>query len=141
MQSLLPGKRKQGGADASAAPASIRGSGFLLIRQRCPLRRHTLGTALRQCKYCKRRIRCTGGRKDAWSRNPEIRNFVALAVAIDDRIASPRPHDGAAHEMAGRDRSTTRRPGLFGSARLGNLQSLFGIGIPPRQRILTVAMD
>src|SRR5450631_2647863 len=116
-------------------------SGFLLIRQRCPLRRHTLGTALRQCKYCKRRIRRTGSRKDAGSGDPEIRNFVALAVAIDDRIASPRPHDGAAHQMAGRDRSTPRRPGFLGSARFGNLQSLFEIGIPQRQRILTVAMD
>src|ERR1700682_1705061 len=87
------------------ARAGIRGSGFLLIRQGCPLRRHTLGTAPRQRKYRKRRIRRSRGRKDAWSRDPEIRNFVALVVAVDDTMGHAPAHDGAAHQMAGRDRS------------------------------------
>src|ERR1700722_13716839 len=66
---------------------------------------------------------------------------MALAIAVDDGIASAGPHDGAAHQMAGRDRSTPRRPGFLGSARLGNLQSLFEVGVPQRQRIRTVTVD
>src|SRR6266851_1594489 len=32
-----------------------------LVGQASPLRRHALGAALRQCKYCKRRIGCARG--------------------------------------------------------------------------------
>src|SRR6516225_8222666 len=118
---------------------SSRPDGHRSVRQRSPLRGHAFGAALRQGKDGKGRIRSAFSRKDTWSRNPKIRNLVTLAVAIDDRILSARPHNGAAQQMAGRDRSTGG-PRLFRTTRLGDLKPLFEIGIPKRYRVLVEAV-
>src|ERR1700731_2608248 len=100
-----------------------------LVRQRSPLRRHALGAALRQREDREGRIGSAGGGEDAWSGYPEIWNFVALAIAVDDGIGGAGAHDGPAHQMAGGDRAA-RRPCLLGAAGLRNLQSHFEIGVP-----------
>src|SRR5579863_6309472 len=105
-----------------------------LVGQRPPLRRHALGTPLRQRKDRECRVRCAFSRKDTWSGNPEVGDFMALAVTVDNRIGSARPHDGAAQEMAGWHRAAPR-PRLLRARRLGDFQSLFEIGIPQRDRV------
>src|ERR1700731_3308533 len=57
-----------------------------LIRQRAPLRGHALGAALRQGEQREGRVRRAFGREDARPRDPQVRDFVALAEAVDDGI-------------------------------------------------------
>ena len=71
--------------------------------------------------------------------DPEIRDFVALTVAVDHGIGGSRSHDGASHQVTCRDRST-RRPRLFGAGRLGNFQALLEIGVPKRHRVVIKGM-
>src|SRR5262245_751756 len=108
------------------------------VRHRTPARRQLLGAAQRDCKDRIGWVRGTLGREDARTRDPQIGNFVGLAMAVDHRVCRTRAHDGSTVKVGGG--YGVADPGLLGSSRLYGALALLEFGSPERDRIVIEAV-
>src|SRR5262245_43422875 len=95
-----------------------RGRERISPRNRAPRTYKLLGATQREGKDRVGGVRGAAGREDARPRHVEVRNLVGLAEAVDNRVGCARSHDGAAHQMDGRDIAAPG-PHLLGTGRLG----------------------
>src|SRR5262249_47197729 len=99
-----------------------------------------LGAAQRQSEDRVGRVGATAGWKDTGAGQIEIRNFMGLAIAVDNRVASICAHKSASHKMNGRH-SGAHLPDFLGTRGMADFHALLEIGMPQRCFVLIIIVN